>query len=206
MRYQGKITNWKDDQGFGFVIPNGGGEKAFVHIKAFSNRSHRPTEGDLITYELVTDGKRKLSAENIRFVGQRLTHNTTPNKMGQFNTIFAYFFCLVLALLVLADRLPFAIIGIYLTASTVAFIAYAIDKSAAQKNRRRTPERTLHLLALAGGWPGALLAQKTLRHKSKKVEFQTVFAVTTAINCFALGWLLTKDGASFLNAVLSLVA
>mgnify|MGYP003575355255 CR=1 FL=1 len=27
MRYQGKITEWKDDQGFGFVTPNGGGKK-----------------------------------------------------------------------------------------------------------------------------------------------------------------------------------
>lgn len=79
MRYQGKITSWKDDQGFGFVIPNGGGEKAFVHIKAFSNRSHRPIEGDLITYELATDGKRRLSAENIRFVGERVTDNA-PTK------------------------------------------------------------------------------------------------------------------------------
>ena len=24
MRYQGKITDWKDDKGFGFVMPNGG--------------------------------------------------------------------------------------------------------------------------------------------------------------------------------------
>lgn len=32
MRYQGKITGWKDDKGFGFVIPNGGGQKAFVYF------------------------------------------------------------------------------------------------------------------------------------------------------------------------------
>jgi len=42
MRYQGKITSWKDDQGFGFVTHNGGGEKAFVHVNAFSRRSRRP--------------------------------------------------------------------------------------------------------------------------------------------------------------------
>jgi cold shock CspA family protein len=35
MRYQGKITTWKDDQGFGFITPNMGGEPVFVHIKAF---------------------------------------------------------------------------------------------------------------------------------------------------------------------------
>ncbi len=70
MRYQGKITSWKDDQGFGFVIPNGGGEKAFVHIKAFTGCSRRPLEGDFITYEQTVNEKRRFQATNIRFVGE----------------------------------------------------------------------------------------------------------------------------------------
>lgn len=41
MRYQGKITDWKDDKGFGFVTPNGGGPRVFVHIKSFSSRQRR---------------------------------------------------------------------------------------------------------------------------------------------------------------------
>ena len=100
------------------------------------------------------------------------------------------------------NRLPFVMLGVYLTASMLAFIAYAIDKSAAQNNRWRTQESTLHLLGMVGGWPGALLAQKTLRHKSKKEQFQTVFWVTVIINCLALGWLLTKSGSIFLSAIL----
>ena len=62
-----KITSWKDDQGFGFVIPNGGDEKAF---KAFTGRSRRPLEGDFITYEQTIDEKRRFQATNIRFVGE----------------------------------------------------------------------------------------------------------------------------------------
>ncbi|WP_230411113.1 cold shock domain-containing protein [Collimonas humicola] len=50
MRYQGKITSWKDGKGFGFVATNGKSEKAFVHIKAFADRERRPAEGDLISY------------------------------------------------------------------------------------------------------------------------------------------------------------
>ena len=90
MRYQGKITNWKNDHGFGFVTPNGGGEKAFVHIKAFSTRSRRPIEGDLITYELATDEKRRFQAENIRFTGKRAT-STTSHEKKPFATLFSHF-------------------------------------------------------------------------------------------------------------------
>lgn len=201
MRYQGKITNWKDDQGFGFVTPNGGGEKAFVHIKAFSARSRRPIEGDLITYELATDGKRRFQAENIRFAGKRATSTTSHGKRP-FATIFAILFCAFLAVAVLVGKLPFAMLGVYFAASILTFLAYAIDKSAAQNNRWRTQESTLHLFGMVGGWPGALLAQKTLRHKSKKEEFQLVFWATVIINCFALGWLLTNSGSAFLSTIL----
>ncbi|MGZ8984689.1 MAG: DUF1294 domain-containing protein [Methylotenera sp.] len=206
MRYQGKVTSWKDGQGFGFVTPNGGGQKAFVHIKAFSDSFHRPIDGDLITYELTTDEKGRFCAKNIRFAGDSAI-SSLPNKSSLLGTNFTILFCLVFALTALLGRLPLEIVGLYLTASTVTFLAYAIDKSAAKNNRWRTKESTLHLFGLAGGWPGALLAQKTLRHKSKKEGFQTVFWVTVLANCFTLGWLLTtKSGSDFLSSVLGQVA
>lgn len=202
MRYQGKVTNWKDDQGFGFVTPNGGGQKAFVHIKAFSSSSRRPIEGDIITYELATDENGRFFAKNIRFAVSATT-SSTSNKSSSFGTNFAILFGLLFVLSALLGRLPLEILGFYFTSSIVTFFAYAIDKSAAQNNRWRTKESTLHLFSLIGGWPGALLAQKTLRHKSKKQEFQTVFWVTVITNCFTLGWLLvTKSGSTFLSSIL----
>lgn len=202
MRYRGKVTNWKDDQGFGFVTPNGGGQKAFVHIKSFSNSSRRPTDCDIITYELATDKSGRFFAKNIRFAMDTTTFSTS-SKSSSLGTNFAILFGLLFALSALLGRLPFAIVGLYFSASIVTFVAYAIDKSAAQNDRWRTQESTLHLFSLVGGWPGALLAQKALRHKSKKPEFQTIFWVTVIANCFTLGWLLiTKSGSAFLSAIL----
>lgn len=189
MRYQGKVTNWKDDQGFGFVTPNAGGQKAFVHIKAFSKISHRPAEGDMITYELATDKSGRYFAKNIRFAGEVLT-SSTSNKSSSLGTFFTVTFCLVIALSASLGLLPLAIGGLYLTSSMFTFLVYAIDKSAAKNDRWRTKESTLHLLGLIGGWPGALFAQKTFRHKSKKQGFQNIFWVTVIANCFILGWLL----------------
>jgi uncharacterized membrane protein YsdA (DUF1294 family) len=78
---------------------------------------------------------------------------------------------------------------VYALASAACFIVYAIDKAAARANRRRTPERTLLLLGLAGGWPGGLLAQQMLRHKSSKPSFQLRFWITVAVNIAAFVYL-----------------
>lgn len=71
---------------------------------------------------------------------------------------------------------------LYLGASALCFAVYAHDKAAARAGRRRTPESTLLLLGLACGWPGALLAQRCLRHKSSKVAFLRKFWGTVALN------------------------
>jgi uncharacterized membrane protein YsdA (DUF1294 family) len=70
----------------------------------------------------------------------------------------------------------------YLVVSIVCFAAYASDKCAARARARRTPERTLLLLGLAGGWPGAVLAQQWLRHKSVKASFRAKFWATACVN------------------------
>lgn len=98
---------------------------------------------------------------------------------------FAAFFVLVDAL---GDP-PRWLALLYLLASGTAFLAYAIDKAAAKNGLWRTPESTLHLLALAGGWPGALLAQELLRHKSRKADFRFVFWLTAIGNILGLLWL-----------------
>ena len=82
----------------------------------------------------------------------------------------------------------FSIIAIcYLIVSVITFVTYAMDKSAAKKGDWRTPEITLHVLALSCGWPGALLAQKFLRHKTKKQPFRMIFWITLIVNCLLLG-------------------
>lgn len=85
---------------------------------------------------------------------------------------------------------PAVLLLAYLAMSVIAYATYARDKSAARAGRRRTPEKTLHLVALLGGWPGALLAQRRLRHKSSKASFLFVFGVTVVVNLVMLGWLM----------------
>ncbi len=201
MRYQGRITTWKDDKGFGFVTPNGGAEKVFVHISSFSNRRRRPEGNELVTYELKIDGKGRAQANAVAFVGENSTSSAPPGR-SSIPPIFAVCFIAFVVGAVIVGRLPVVVLALYLVASLVAFFAYAFDKSAASRNQWRTQESTLHLFALLGGWPGALAAQRLLRHKSAKASFQATFWVTVVLNCGALGWLCSPFGARTLQSVL----
>jgi len=67
-------------------------------------------------------------------------------------------------------------LGIYaLLVSALAYWVYAVDKRRAEEGLWRVPEAHLHLLELLGGWPGAFLAQRRLRHKCSKGSYQFVF-------------------------------
>lgn len=70
--------------------------------------------------------------------------------------------------------LPVIAAGYYAVTSVVTFCVYAWDKHCAVRGKRRVPEATLHSLELFGGWPGALLAMRVLRHKSAKTSFRAV--------------------------------
>ena len=184
MRYQGRITTWKDDQGYGFITPNGGGATVFAHVKSFSNRERRPIGNEIVTYELTTDERRRPRAVNISFVGERRVERAPAGRWRNLALVALYFSFVAGAVVI--GKLPLLVLGIYFGASVVAFVAYAMDKSAAEKGAWRIHEGTLHLFGLIGGWPGALLAQNGFRHKTRKREFQTVYWATVVLNCSAV--------------------
>jgi uncharacterized membrane protein YsdA (DUF1294 family) len=81
-----------------------------------------------------------------------------------------------------AWNLPPAVGAAYILLSALCFASYALDKSAARRGERRTPESRLLVLGLLGGWPGAVLAQQWLRHKTVKQPFRGMFWLTVAVN------------------------
>lgn len=89
---------------------------------------------------------------------------------------------------------PIALSLVFLLASAVAYYLYAKDKAAAVRGSSRVAENSLHLVALAGGWPGALIAQQRLRHKTKKRRFRGIFWIIMLLNISGLIWLHTAQG------------
>ena len=189
MRHKGRITQWQDDRGFGFIEPMSGGDRVFVHIKAFASRHRRPVADDLVTYELKHDPRGRPRGVNVSFAGDRAPR-TTSRVPGAKSLLFAAIFLVSVSVAVFAGKLPVFVLWSYSVGSGITFLAYGWDKSSARLKRWRTTESTLHLLSLLGGWPGALIAQKYLRHKSSKQSFRNVFWGTVVLNCCGLVFVL----------------
>ena len=115
------------------------------------------------------------------------------------STPIALVFLLILASASYLAYTPKFILWIYLGASFITFLIYAKDKSAAKRGKWRTPEQTLHVYSLLCGWPGALIAQQWLRHKSQKRSFRIVFWITIILNVGILVWSHTENANNYLQ-------
>jgi uncharacterized membrane protein YsdA (DUF1294 family)/cold shock CspA family protein len=204
MRTKGKISSWDDEKGFGFITPFDGGKRLFVHIKAFRNHNRRPEINQVVTYELSADKQGRPRAVEATLAGDRLPRDM-QKRFGSLPIIIAAVFLVIVGISVITSKIPPVVLGFYMVVSLVTFFIYAADKSAARKGAWRTKESTLHLLSLVGGWPGALVAQQQLRHKSRKESFRVVFWMTVLLNCGVFVWLTTSTGAATLQSVLKVL-
>ena len=209
----GRIEQWDDARGFGFVRPlesQPGSARAFVHVRAIARAGRRPADGDLVRYETERDAQGRLNAIGVSFVAaqamRRQARQGERARAGRGRArlpagLRRLALIAVTALLAggwLLGEWPGLVPLWYAALSLLAFLAYARDKRAAGLGRHRTPERSLHLVDLAGGWPGGLLAQQVLRHKSSKTAYQAVFWATVALNLAAFAWLLHSGGLAAL--------
>jgi uncharacterized membrane protein YsdA (DUF1294 family)/cold shock CspA family protein len=202
MRTKGKITHWNEEKGYDFITPSTGAKQVFVNISAFRNRSEPPTIDQLVEFALSTDKQGRPCAVRVTRAGERLPGEIKRNDRYLY-VVDAGLFLLLVAASVAVGRLPPEILLLYMGASLVTYFMYFWDKSAARTGAWRTQEITLHLLSLLGGWPGALIAQQTLRHKSRKASFRAVFWLTVLVNCGLFIWLFTPSDSELLRRILA---
>lgn len=191
IRFEGEIVSWNDERGFGFIAPDQGGAQIFLHIKSMARRAGRPHAGQRVSFTVETGagGQKRATDVTVRVdrvpASVRVSRRAAPPKWSPVSLAALPVFLGVWVACALAWGVPAWVAGVYAVASIVCFFAYAFDKAAARAGRWRTAENTLLLLGLAGGWPGALLAQQLLRHKSSKASFRAVFWITVALNIAA---------------------
>ena len=173
---KGIITKYNTKRGFGFIRCDTHGD-VFVHIKKVRN-SASLRSGQEVCFDIEHTPKG-IAAINV-VAG---TRRRSP-----------YFgFCLIAGILLaggvllLLQHLP--LIYAYITAiNTVTLVIYAYDKWSAGTSRLRCPEWFLHGLAFFGGSPGALIAQRLFRHKTRKLKFQLIYWSLVIVQAASAGY------------------
>ncbi|MEW4454289.1 cold shock and DUF1294 domain-containing protein [Bremerella sp. JC817] len=205
MRTEGKITRWDDIRGFGFISWQGEEDSVFVHIKEFSGSSRRPAVGDMVTYELANGDNGKSRAENVRFSDEKepvRKSSSSRSKLGGTSVAAALLFVGFLIGAAFFHRISWLVVAACGVMSIATFLVYSFDKLSAKLDKRRIPEATLHLMGLLGGWPGALYAQRLVRHKSSKKKFLFTFWITVFLNIAVIGYLVWSGESGFVNQML----
>lgn len=193
MEHLGKVIEWRDDRGFGFITPlQDGAVRVFFHIRNYRQSGRRPELGELVKYSAHPQGGRWKATAVSRAVPGSKSPASWPGKQArawripssiQIMLVAGYIGGLCWAVGV--GRLPVECLFLMFGMSAIAYVVYAFDKDAARKGNQRIPETALHLLELGSGWPGALLAQLRLRHKTSKRSYRIAFWSMTMANIAA---------------------
>lgn len=202
MERLGKVSEWNDDRGFGFIAPlDGEPARVFFHVRDYRLDGRRPEVGELVKFTAQRQPDGKWRAQAVRRTVPVARHAKPDARAAAaprpasplVGATAVVLYALFIGWAIRGGRLPFEAVFVAFGMSAITFVVYALDKHAAQTGRWRTPESTLHLLELAGGWPGAWVAQQLLRHKSRKPGYRVVFWLMVALHGAALAaWVWTR--------------
>lgn len=202
MERLGKVSEWNDDRGFGFIASlDGEPGRVFFHVRDYRLDGRRPEIGELVKFTAQRQPDGKWRAQAVRRTVPVARSATSPPRSPASprpesavpGSVAVAGYALFISAAIHGEKLPFEAMFVVLAMSAITFVVYALDKHAAQAGRWRTPESTLHLLELVGGWPGAWIAQQWLRHKSRKLGYRVVFWTMVVLHVVALAaWCWTR--------------
>ncbi len=96
---KGKISQWKDDKGFGFITSDDN-QRVFFHISSLTTKSRRPEIGDIVVFASKTDAKNRLKAMNVAIEGLSKTSNYQSNMKVEPKTKNSFDYILIVALII----------------------------------------------------------------------------------------------------------
>lgn len=199
-RQTGELVQWNDERGFGFIAGDDG-QRSFVHISDIGRIATRPRAGDRVSFTPGRGSDGRPTAKDVRIAGANPVNLQAKRRGAAAPAAPGIGVRGVTAggivVLALADHLlgraPVWLPIAYLMLGVASIVVYWFDKRAAEANRWRVTEKSLHLIDALGGIAGGLVAQQLLRHKTSKQSFIVVTVLIALVHLavlasLGLGW------------------
>jgi uncharacterized membrane protein YsdA (DUF1294 family) len=192
----GRVSQWDAAKGLGFVQAQNDGTKLLLRRADMAGRlrARGPSVGESVRFVPLKSGAQ-LRATQVHTLAPAPAPSAAPRPrkpasaraQSSMRLLVIPAFAVVLGALHLQWPLPRPVPVLYGALSMALFAVYAIDKWLSRRDgMSRVAETSLHLIALMGGWPGALLAQHILRHKTAKPAFLRATWAMVAANILLL--------------------
>lgn len=141
---QGRIKHWNYKKGYGFIIPNEGGDDVFMHISSFVGDG-TPTKGDQVSYVRQHDEQGRPQAINVQPIRSIANSATVPSTRGARKAITSLVLVGLLGLFGLSQYQPL-IEGVFGTVN---------QAQTATTTEQYSPElsNTLQLIQQGGPYP-----------------------------------------------------
>lgn len=162
MERLGKVSEWNDDRGFGFLAPlDGEPALVFFHVRDYRLDGRRPEVSELVkfTAQRQPDGKWRARAvrrtvpvaRHAKPAARAAAAPRPASPLAGATAVVLY--ALFIGWAIRGNRLPVEAIFVALAVSAITFVVYALDKHAAQTGRvahagvHAAPARTRRRLA-----------------------------------------------------------
>ena len=187
----GVLTEWNDERGYGFLAPDAGGPRVFLHVKALAPAARRPRLGEHFRYLPTTDERGRPRAAMAVQTDTLSEKRPLPFHHWLLKSlVWLWPLALIppLAMIGWTGSLLAGVALAFAQNSLMTMLFYVEDKHLAQYKYWRIPEKLLHIWEFLCGWPGAWYAQHVFWHKRSKTNYMIVFWLCVLLNigCVAL--------------------
>jgi len=83
MRFEGVLSAWNQDAGYGTIRPVGGGDELFVALTAFPTDGDGPRPDELLSFEVVTGRDGRKQAVNLRRLSRGQASSALRQAVGE---------------------------------------------------------------------------------------------------------------------------
>lgn len=197
MRQSGELVQWNNKGGYGFVRDDAGRDY-YVHISKVGGDG-RPRIGDRMEFAVGRGRNGRPSAIDVSIAvpaanppgrtglreARRGSANVSPFKLG-LRIASATMLTMLIILAIGLGRMPAWIGLVYAAMGIASALFYRFDKLYALNGQYRVSEANLHLVDLAFGIVGGLIAQEVYRHKTIKPRFVATTWVIAILHTLGL--------------------